>query len=84
MGKLVRTISADGSVMACAIDATDIVGEIERIHKTSAVVSAALGRLSAAASMMGCMLKAEGQSVTPVSYTHLDVYKRQWQCTPLR
>ena len=64
MGKLVRTISADGSVMACAIDATDIVGEIERIHKTSAVVSAALGRLSAAASMMGCMLKAEGQSVT--------------------
>lgn len=64
MGKLVRTISADGGVMACAIDATDIVGEIERIHKTSAVVSAALGRLSAAASMMGCMLKAEGQSVT--------------------
>lgn len=64
MGKLVRTISADGSVMACAIDATDIAGEIERIHKTSAVVSAALGRLSAAASMMGCMLKGDNQSIT--------------------
>ena len=64
MGKLVRTLSKDGSVMACAIDATDIVSEIERIHKTSAVVSAALGRLAAAASMMGCMLKAANQSVT--------------------
>lgn len=64
MGKLVRTISKDGSVMACAINATDIVSEIERIHETSAVVSAALGRLSAAASMMGHMLKADGQSVT--------------------
>ncbi len=64
MGKLVRSISKDGSVMACAIDATDIVNQIEQIHKTSAVVSAALGRLSSAACMMGCMLKAEDQSVT--------------------
>lgn len=64
MGKLVRTISKDGSVMACAVDATDIVSEIERFHQTSAVVSAALGRLSSAASMMGCMLKADDQSVT--------------------
>ena len=64
MGKLVRTLSKDGSVMACAIDATDIVSEIERIHQTSAVVSAAMGRLSAAASMMGCMLKASDQSLT--------------------
>lgn len=60
MGKLVRTISADGSVMACAVDATDIVSEIEKIHQTSAVVSAALGRLASAASMMGAMLKGNG------------------------
>jgi len=64
MGKLVRTLSKDGSVMACAINATDIVSKIEQIHETSAVVSAALGRLSAAASMMGCMLKSSDQSVT--------------------
>lgn len=64
MGKLVRTISADGSVMACAIDATDIVAEIEKIHQTSAVVSAALGRLATAASMMGNMLKGEHDSLT--------------------
>ena len=64
MGKLVRTISADGSVMACALDATDIVSEIEKIHQTSAVVSAAMGRLASAASMMGAMLKGEKDSLT--------------------
>ena len=64
MAKLVRTLSADGSVMACAIDSTDMVAEMERIHQTSAVVTAALGRLTTAASMMGSMLKNEGDSLT--------------------
>ena len=53
MAKIVRTISEDASVVATAIDATDIVSEVERIHKTSAVVTAALGRLTIAASLMG-------------------------------
>ena len=57
MGKIVRTISADASVVASAIDATDIVAEIEKIHQTSAVVTAALGRLSIAASLIGNGLK---------------------------
>ena len=61
---MVRAISADGSVVACAIDATEIVGQIEQIHTTSAVVTAALGRLTAAASMIGAMLKEEKGSVT--------------------
>ena len=64
MGKIVRTISADGSVMACAIDTTDVVSKIEQIHQTSAVVTAALGRLTTAAAIMGCMLKGENESVT--------------------
>jgi len=64
MGKLTRAISADGSVMACAIDSTDIVAEIERIHQTSAVVTAGLGRLATAASIMGYMLKGEKDSLT--------------------
>ena len=64
MAKLVRTLSADGSVMACAIDSTDMVAEVERIHQTSAVVTAALGRLTTAASMMGAMLKNETDSLT--------------------
>lgn len=64
MPKIYRTISADASVVASALDATEIVAEIERIHKTSAVVTAALGRLSVAASLMGIMLKGENDSLT--------------------
>ena len=64
MAKIVRTISHDASVVATAIDATDIVAEIEKIHKTSAVVTAALGRLTIAASLIGNGLKGENDSVT--------------------
>ncbi len=64
MGILKRAIAKDASVVAYAIDATDIVAEIERIHQTSAVVTAALGRLSIAASLMGYGLKSDGDSVT--------------------
>lgn len=64
MAKIVRSISEDGAVMACAIDSTDMVAEIEQIHKTSAVVTAGLGRLSTAASIMGMMLKGQDDSVT--------------------
>ena len=64
MGKLIRCITSDGLVMATALDSTDIVAEAERIHKPSAVVTAALGRLLTAGSMMGNMLKSEGNSLT--------------------
>ena len=37
---------------------------MERLHKTSAVTTAALGRLLTAASMMGIMLKSTQDSVT--------------------
>lgn len=64
MGKLVRAISADGSAVAYSLDGLDIVSQIESIHKTSAVVTAALGRLSIAASIMGIMLKGDDDSIT--------------------
>lgn len=64
MENLVRVISDDGSVMACAVDGTLIAGKIEEVHKTSAVVTAALGRLSIAGSMMGYLLKGEGDTLT--------------------
>lgn len=64
MGILKRTISADGSVVAAVLDATDIVSEIEKIHKTSAVITAGLGRLSIACSLMGYSLKGKDDSVT--------------------
>ena len=64
MGKIVRTISKDASVVCSAIDGTDIVSEIERIHKTSAVVTAALGRLALGTSLIGFGLKDKDDSVT--------------------
>ena len=64
MAKIVRTISNDASVVATAIDATDIVSEIEQIHKTSAVVTAALGRRTIGASLMGSGLKGEKDTLT--------------------
>ena len=64
MGVIKRAISSDASVVASVLDATDIVSEIEIIHTTSAVVTAALGRLSIAASLMGYGLKGEKDSIT--------------------
>ena len=64
MGRLIRCITSDGCVTAMAIDTTDIVNEAVRLHETSAVVSAALGRLLTAASMMGSALKSSVGSVT--------------------
>ncbi len=64
MAILKRAISKNAAVVSCALDATDMVAEIERIHQTSAVVTAGLGRLAIAASMMGYGLKGMKDSVT--------------------
>ena len=64
MGKFVRAMGKAGNVVCYALESTDMVARAESIHHTSAVVTAALGRLMTAASMMGAMLKGEGQSVT--------------------
>ena len=64
MSKAIRCLTTDATVMAMAIDATDIVARAEQIHHTSAVVTAAMGRLLTAASMMGIMLKNTEDSVT--------------------
>ena len=61
---MIRGISRNGGVIFCGVDSTDMVREMERIHKTSAVTTAALGRLMTAASIMGVMLKNEKDSVT--------------------
>ena len=64
MGKIVRYITEDGSAFILAADTTDIAARAEQIHHTSAVTTAALGRLLTAASMMGGMLKGADDSVT--------------------
>lgn len=64
MGKIIRTITNNGEAVCIAVDATDMVERAQQIHKTSAVTSAALGRLLCAASMMGDMLKGKDDTVT--------------------
>ena len=64
MGRIIRCITSEGAISAIAIDSTDIVNEAVRIHKTSAVVSAAMGRMLTAASMMGDMLKGKDHSIS--------------------
>ena len=64
MGKSVRCISVDGTLSVTAIDSTDIVNRAAQIHQTSAVTSAALGRLLTAASLMGSALKGKDDSLT--------------------
>lgn len=64
MNRIIRCITADGSIMASAIDSTDIVYTAQRIHHTSPVATAALGRLLTASSMMGAMLKQHNASLT--------------------
>ena len=64
MNKIMRCITSDGSIMAAAIDSSDIVHIAQSIHKTSPVATAALGRLLTASSIMGTMLKQKNATVT--------------------
>ncbi len=63
-GILKRYLSADGAVVCSVLDGTEMIREMERIHHPSAVVTAALGRLSLAASMIGYDLKNVNDTVT--------------------
>lgn len=62
--QLIRAISSDGRVKAVAVSTRDLTERARQIHKTLPVATAALGRLLAAASMMGNALKDEGSSLT--------------------
>ncbi|MCD8352937.1 MAG: Hsp33 family molecular chaperone HslO [Clostridiales bacterium] len=62
--ELVRVITTDGAVMAAAVSGREMVAEAQRIHGTSSVATAALGRTLLAASMMGNQMKSADNSVT--------------------
>ena len=64
MGRIVRSITKDASVVCSAIDGCDIVSRIEEINKSSAVCTAALGRLAMGASLMGFGLKNAEDTIT--------------------
>lgn len=64
MDHIIRGMSRDGYVKAVAIVSTDLVERARKIHNTTAVATAALGRALSAASMIGNMQKCENGSVT--------------------
>ena len=64
MDRIIRCITSDGSIMASVIDSSDLVYTAQRIHQTSPVATAALGRLLTASSMMGAQLKQADASIT--------------------
>ena len=55
---------ADGFVRGLLVTATQTVQEAQRIHGTTPVVTAALGRTLMGTAMLGAMLKGENESVT--------------------
>ena len=61
---LVRATAADAQIRAFAATTKNIVETARKAHDTSPVVTAALGRLLTAGSMMGCMLKGDSDLMT--------------------
>lgn len=61
---IVRATAADAQIRAFACSAREMAETARRIHNTSPVVTAALGRLMSAGAMMGSMLKGERDLLT--------------------
>ena len=61
---IVRATAADSSIRAFAITSKNMVEEAREHHNTAPVITAALGRLLSAASMMGSMMKGEKDLLT--------------------
>lgn len=61
---IVRATAADNQIRAFAITSKELVEEARRLHNTSPVATAALGRLLSAGAMMGAMMKGEKDLLT--------------------
>lgn len=61
---IVRATAANSSIRAFAITSKNMVEEAREHHDTAPVITAALGRLLSAASMMGSMMKGEKDLLT--------------------
>lgn len=64
MDKIIRALSEDGAVKLSTVSSRMLTERARTIHKSTPVISAAMGRLMAATAMMGAMLKEENGSVT--------------------
>lgn len=54
---LIRILTDDGSLRACAAETTSLVEEIRRRQQTDPTATVAVGRLATAAALMGSLLK---------------------------
>ena len=61
---IIHATAANSTLRAFFAKGTDTVGEAAMIHNTSALVSAALGRLIVAGAILGCMQKNDDDLVT--------------------
>jgi len=64
MDKVIRAIEKNGKIRIFGAITTELVDTASKIHNTSSVVSAALGRCLTANCMMGIMLKGENETVS--------------------
>lgn len=64
MDNMIRALSENGGVIFCGLDSTNIVSQMEAYQHPSAVVTAGLGRLLTAASLMGILLKNTEDTIT--------------------
>ena len=62
--RIVNAISGDRMVSLRVIDSREIVETARRYHNTTPLATALLGRVLTAASLLGCELKGEKDSVT--------------------
>lgn len=61
---MVRATAADGTIRAFAASTREMVEYARIVHRTTPVVTAALGRLLTAGAMMGTMMKGEKDLIT--------------------
>ncbi|MGL6105262.1 Hsp33 family molecular chaperone HslO [Romboutsia sp.] len=63
---VIRATGGEGQVRAFIATTTEMVEESRRLHSTSKVATAALGRTLTATSIMGLMMKNQGDKVTVI------------------
>ncbi|ADL51729.1 Hsp33 family molecular chaperone HslO [Clostridium cellulovorans] len=62
--KMIRATAKDGSVKIIAATTTEMINKMIKIHNTSSVASATLGRLITSAALMSSNLKSEKEALT--------------------
>ena len=63
---VIRATAGDGQVRAFVATTTNMVEEARKLHETTKVATAALGRTMTATSIMGLMMKNKGDKITVI------------------